>query len=299
MKKDDRIPPPSLARMQERFGKAIRTPFSFSTGRFRCRQDEYSGWAEESIAPRGHGTGSDRIAIYNEQYWYRLLTVLQRDFPLLAATMGMWEFNRLATAFLERHPSRSPYLQNLADGLTEFLRSNPVSDNPRLAQIAALETALLNAFHAPSIPPLDPGVLASREAAMLPAASLVFQPWLSLVEEDWNLMECRIGLVEKGIEKPRYMDRKGYWAVFRNGTEVEWMELDAIRFNLLEKLRSGRPLESACESLLDDLDPAEAESLAARLPSWFETWTRLQWFGRPSFEGLSFEGMIEGSAEVV
>ena len=58
---------------------------------------------------------------------------------------------------------------------------------------------------------------------MLDGASLVFQPWFSLLEEDWNLMACRTGLVEKRIEAPLFLDRKGYWAVFRNGDDVDGM----------------------------------------------------------------------------
>lgn len=280
--------------MQEQFGKSIRTPFSFSTGRFLCRKEVYSNLAAESITPREAQTGRDRLAVYNEQYWYRLLTVLQQDFPLLAGTMGLWEFNQLATAFLDQHPSCSPYLQNLPNGFVEFLKISPIFNIPRLVQIAALEMAILNAFHAPSVSSLDPSGLSSRELELLAGASLVFQPWFSLLEEDWNLMECRAGLVEKQIDVPLLLDRKGYWAVFRNGNDVEWQELDPIQFNLLNRIRSGQTLGSACEALAENPDTPEVESLMARIPSWFETWTRLKWFGQPSLEGL-----IEGYAEVI
>ncbi|MEO6096953.1 MAG: DNA-binding domain-containing protein [Fibrobacteria bacterium] len=289
-----RIPPPGLAMMQEQFGKSIRTPFSFSTGRFQCKKHAYSDWAAESINPREAQTGRDRLAVYNEQYWYRLLTVLQNDFPLLAGTMGLWEFNQLATAFLDQQPSRSPYLQNLPNGFVEFLSASPNFNIPRLVQIATLETAFHNAFHAPTAPPLDPAKLSARQLEMLAGAPLVFQPWLSLLEEEWNLMECRTGLVEKGIETPIFIARKGFWAIFRSGNEVEWKELDPLQFNLLNRLRSGQPLGSACEAMAENLDTQEVASLMAQMPSWFETWTRLKWFQQPLLEGL-----IDGHAEVV
>lgn len=291
---EKRIPPPGLALMQEQFGKSIRTPFSFATGRFQCRKEAYSDWASESITPREAQTGRDRLAVYNEQYWYRLLTVLQQDFLLLAGTMGLWEFNQLATAFLDKHPSRSPFLQNLPNGFVEFLEVNPIFNIPRLVQIAALEMAFLKAFQAPSAPPLDPAKLSSRELEMLDGACLVFQPWFSLLKEDWNLLECRADLLEKRIATPVFLDRKGYWAVFRNGHDVESKQLDPLQFNLLNRLGSGQPLGSACEAMAENLDSAEGESLMAAIPSWFETWTRLKWFQQPLLEGL-----VEGHAEVI
>src|SRR5690606_30990815 len=106
LKSGKRNPPRSLALMQGQFGKSIRTPFSFSTGRFECRKDAYPDWADEAIRARKTLTGRDRLSVYNEQYWYRLLTVLQQDYPLLSVTMGLWEFNQLATSYLDQKPSR-------------------------------------------------------------------------------------------------------------------------------------------------------------------------------------------------
>lgn len=280
--------------MQEEFGQSIRTPFSFSTGRFQCRKEIYSERVTESITTRGAREGRDRLAVYNEQYWYRLLTVLQQDFPLLAESMGLWTFNQLATAFLDRHPSRSPYLQDLPTGFVEFLRASPVYDIPRLVQIADLEMAMLKAFHAPSAPPLDPARLTTGEFELLPQAALVFQPWFSLVEEDWNLMEGRAMLVDGRNKAPIFLDRKGYWAVYRNGHAVEWQELDRLQVNLLRRLGSGQPLGAACEEMADSLEPSDAEQLSAGMSSWFAAWTRLKWFGQPSFESL-----VEGNAEMV
>lgn len=271
---EKRIPPLELVLIQEQFGKLIRTPFSFSTGRFQSR--------------------IDRLVVYNEQYWYRLMTVLQQDFPLLAGTMGLWKFNQLATAFLDQHPSRSPYLQNLPNGFVEFLKTSVIYNTPQLIQIAALEIAMLNAFHAPVVFPLDPSKLSPRELEILADTSLVFQPCFSLLEEDWNLMECRTALEEKKNEVPIVLDRKGYWAVFRNGNDVEWKELDPIPFHLLNRLRAGQPLGLACEAVAENLDSPEVNSLMSKIPSWFETWTRLKWFEQPSFESL-----INGDAEVI
>lgn len=289
-----RHPPAGLSRMQVEFGQSIRTPFSFSTGRFQCRTEAYPDKMAGSIADRGARTGRERLAVYNEQYWYRLLTVLQQDFPLLAESMGLWNFNQVATAFLDRHPSRSPYLQDLSIGFPEFLAASPNHDIPRLLQIARLEMALLRAFHAPSLPPLNPSGLTSPQVELLPQTALDFQPWFSLVEEDWNLVECRAVWVDKQKEAPLFLERKTWWAVYRNGLEVEWQELDRLQFQLLTRLRARQTLETACEEMAGCLDPSDGEYLSTRMSAWFAAWTRLKWFAQPSFEGL-----VERNAEMV
>lgn len=292
-------PPPGLARLQSLFGQSIRTPFSFSTGRFQCRKEEYPDWADLAIASRKERTGRERLAIYNEQYWYRLLTVLQQDFPLLARTLGLWEFNQLASAFLDRHPSRSPFLHDLADGFVEFLGAEATLIHPRLVQIAALETACLRAFHAPGLPPLNPDRLTPDQREALHDTPLILQPWLTLLEEDWNLMACRISGEDREKVAPPFLDRKGYWAIYRKGLEVAWHELEPAQFDLLHRLRSGYSLGSACEAMAENREAADLESLMAGIPAWFETWTRLQWFAHPVPEAPSLEGLVEGRAEVV
>jgi hypothetical protein len=114
------------------------------------------------------------------------------------------------------------------------------------------------------------------------------------VEEDWNLMECRSAWSDERKSPPVFLDRKGWWAVYRNGPAVEWMEVDGLQFDLLRRLESGRPLGAACDELADVLDPSDGEGLSARISGWFAAWTRLKWFGQPSFEGL-----VEGKSEMV
>lgn len=284
--KVNRQAPPGLIRMQAEFGSAIRTPFSFTTGRFQCRKEAYPKGIAESITPQTTRDGRARLAVYNEQYWYRLLTVLQKDFPLLSATLGLWNFNQLATAYLDRHPSHSPFLHDLPKRFADFLETHPLGAEPRHRQIAGLEAAILNAFHAPSIPSLDPGALSPRELEILPHVPLAFQPWLSLVEEDGNLMENHLALKEDPDQVPVLREGKGRWAIYRTGSGVEWEAMDALPFELLNRLRRGQPLAAACEAMDAGLEPSEREDFANGLSSWFERWGHLTWFGRPSFEGL-------------
>ena len=276
-------PPEALRRMQAEFGRAARTPLSFATGRMHCLPDAYPEAATDAVRPRGMQTPRERLAVYNEQYWFRLLTVLQDNFPLLARTLGFWDFNQLATDYLSAHPSREPFLEGLAWKLPAFLRKVERFATPLNLQIAAVDLAALRAFHASGRAPLDPRGLEPAEAALLASIPLEFQPWFSLVEEDWNLAANRRTMLEGAGTAPEFRETKGYWAVHRCEGVVNWGALEHPAFLLLSALLAGESLGEACESVACSLPVTEAEAFAANLAGWFSEWTALGWFVRPTF----------------
>src|SRR5207244_10237320 len=87
----------------------------------------------ELVEGRGRLGSTDRLGVYTEMYWARLLDVLRDDFPRVAAVLGGDRFTALAGAYLERHPSTDPSVRwvgaNFADFLAEW---GPVDDLPFL-----------------------------------------------------------------------------------------------------------------------------------------------------------------------
>jgi hypothetical protein len=281
MRAEPQIPiPESLRRSQAAFALGIRQPFSFDTGKFACRMETYPSQAAASVLPRGGQGSRERLAVYNQQYWYRLLTAIQDQFPLLGASLGLWELNRLASAYLDRHPSRSPFLDRIGGGLPDFLRAT-VPERVRDRQIAGLDAAYQRAFHAPGQVALDPQRLTGPEAAGLEASPLHVQPWLSLFQEDWNLMEARERLAAEPMEKPAFRAQSGFWAIYRKEARVETLGLAEAPFRLLLALAEGVPLGEACARLASACDEAAANRIAQALPGWFSQWTALGWFTHP------------------
>src|SRR5579859_1188704 len=63
--------------------------------------------AEAFIKPNDRLTAIERLAIYNRQYWMRLLDCLWDDYPGLRAILGQEKFELLRIAYLCAYPSRS------------------------------------------------------------------------------------------------------------------------------------------------------------------------------------------------
>jgi hypothetical protein len=254
----------------------VRAPYDFAGERFDCGGDSLAPALEADLLPRGALRGRDRLVVYNRQYWYRLFTILQEEFPLLAHALTYPVFNRLASDYLTRHPSRAPYLDDLGDRLPAFVRADARWNDPRTAQIARLDQAFNRAFHAPAAPPPRAGALGASEGG--PALRL--QPHVTVLEEDWNLMTRRGHCLDAEEDfVPRFAKRKGYWVVYRSiEGGVAHRRIDPVRFRLLGALAEGEALEAACARAAEGLAPLALDRLAKQLPRWFAEWTALGWF---------------------
>jgi hypothetical protein len=93
--------PPWLADFQARFGDTLRTPLDRTSGTLTATPATYDAALVAEV-------GSERLAVYNRQYWLRLFGVLHDAFPLTARLVGYWAFNEHAGAYLAAQPPRGP-----------------------------------------------------------------------------------------------------------------------------------------------------------------------------------------------
>ncbi len=76
--------------------------------------------AAQFIKPNDRLDSFDRLQIYNQQYWWRLLGNFAEDFRGLRAVLGERRFDKLAVAYLDDCGSQSWTLRNLGSRLEEF-----------------------------------------------------------------------------------------------------------------------------------------------------------------------------------
>jgi hypothetical protein len=271
-------PPQALKRLQESFSTSIRTPVSFATGKFVWMLEAFDELAVAAILPRGEQSARDRLAIYNEQYWYRLFTLLQEDFSLLARDRGFWKFNQLASAYLEMYPSRSQFLEKLTDDFLTFLQREGGNVEPLDFQIATLELAILKTFHVPSGTKEETEKFLTEIPQLSGDSVLLFPKGFTLFAEDWNIVERRT-LIQLGDEaKPSFKPEMGYWVIFKKEGRPEMKSIDEMAFKMLTYLVAGHSIGEACEKLSETLAAADLERLPTELPRWFSDWTASHWF---------------------
>jgi len=101
-------------------------------------------------------SAEDRVDIYANMYFYRLLDVLKEDFPAMLRVLGDDNFHNLATGYLLEYPPTEPSVMYCGRYLAAFLRNHPLrKDAPYIADLAALERSVVEVFHGPDAPVLE------------------------------------------------------------------------------------------------------------------------------------------------
>ena len=282
---------PRLADLQRAMAHAIMRPLTPDEGMQRGNAEV----AASIIKPNDRLDSFERLQIYNQQYWWRLLGNFGEDFYGLCAVIGQRKFDRLAVAYLESCPSMSWSLRNLGEKLESFIAAHPeyVTPHEKLAlEMVRVEWARIIAFDEEERPQIDPARIAKIAPDKL---KIGVQPYVSLIEM-WHpiddllgkLKETKIetGSVSNAVAATRSRRRKRilarprkvplHLAVHRHELAVYYKRLDPAAYRLLVALRDGETLDAACAQALEGAQELPEQS-AAKVQAWFANWMRLGW----------------------
>jgi hypothetical protein len=254
-------------------------------------------YAARYIKPNDRLTSFERLEIYNRQYWWRLLSSMNEDFPGLRAILGERQFEAMTRAYLCECPSRSFTLRNLGRELESWLRkrSNWIHGKELLAlDMVRLEWADIEAFDGQAKPALRAQDLSGTAG---PDLRLSLQPYVRLLQlrypVDDLLLEVKDGDDEStDFASNAFHARKKhkkvksvaklkpaqiFLVVHRVDFSVYFRRIGPEQFFLLSALRKGDRLVRAIESAFRQSAIPEAER-GPSVQHWFQTWATLGWF---------------------
>jgi len=253
-------------------GAVLRAPLDRSRGALEANPSAYPAHAVALVSdPRG-------LVVYNRQYWFRLLEVLQSAFPLTARLLGLWSFNGVALRFLEANPPRGWDIDRAPDGLEAFIADElareghvdcvALPDRVALREAAQIDAAWRAVFRAPPVQRFQPS---PEDAGRLASSHLQRSPAAALVEEHWPLLELRRALLgdpgESKVALPPRLDAPQAWALVRSDRGVAQLPLEPREAELLALL-STRTVEDALATLERACAPDERERLPAQTRAW-------------------------------
>ncbi|THD84626.1 DUF2063 domain-containing protein [Aliigemmobacter aestuarii] len=127
-----------------------------------------------------------RFDVYRNNVAVSLTKALEQGFPLLRDLLGTEFFQAMAGVFLRAHPPQSRMLMFYGAEMPAFLTGfPPVAHLPYLADVARLELALRESYHAADAAPLAHSDLADLSAEEFMAARFGLSPALRLIRSDW------------------------------------------------------------------------------------------------------------------
>lgn len=139
------------------------------------------------LDPDGRMAGR-RFDVYRNNVTVSLTDALRALFPVIRALVGDEFFAAMAREFLRAHPPTSPIIFHYGADFPRFLADfPPVAHLPYLADVALLEIAIRESYHAADATVIAPDVLNGIDADGLPFAHVTLAPSLRLVRSDWPI----------------------------------------------------------------------------------------------------------------
>ena len=191
-----------------------------------------------------------RYAVYRNNVTASLVEALRAGFPSVRAGLGPRAFDARALAFARAHPPRSPVLARYGDGFPSWLATCA----PGWAgDLARLDLALRESYHAADHVAADASVLATADGPTLMGARLTPAPSLRLLTSRWSLLALRdAALGGGGVPMAAAEDGPpAEIAVLRHGWDPEPHLLPEGGAATLAALRAGRSLGEAATWLRD------------------------------------------------
>ena len=287
-----------LQTLQQRMANAVMRPLTRNeTMQKRSSGKSVAAEADTIIKPNDRLSSFERLEIYNRQYWFRLFSSFEEDFPGLKSVVGTRRFEKLMRAYLEVHPSRSFTLRNLGRSVVPWLRENPQYTQPdteSAACMAALEWAHIEAFDNEQRSPLSAEEIASIDET----SRLALQPYLRLVEAPYAVDDALIAIRDAShasgtqasnavsihlVRRTRSRTPRRehiYLAVHRHEDSVYYKRLSREDYLLLHALEGGTTLGNAIDAAFENSEIPVADR-AEHIQSIFHYLMQMGWLCTP------------------
>lgn len=245
----------------------------YSPGSLEACQREFAAVLLDPDLPVPRGlTGPDgkasvkRFNVYRNNVTVGLVEALKAAFPAVCRIVGEAFFAAMARIYVARQPPESPVMLNYGATFPAFIDAfEPAQSVPYLGDVARLERAWVEAFHAAEAQPADLARLGAIDAARLPQVGFTLHPSVRVVRSSFPVVELWLMNIDGGLPAPIDMTRGGEHAiVVRPDADVEVRRVTSATATFVAALATGLTVAEAATLALND-DPAFdlANALAA------------------------------------
>jgi len=225
----------------------------------------------------------DRLDVYANAYFYRILEVIEQELPALRRALGEDAFHDLVTSYLVVHPSRQPSIRWVARDVPAFLAAHEAVASlrrrfPWSPDLAALEWAMSECFDEANAKYLARGDLASLAADEWSELRLALVPASRRVDLAWPVGQLRLAWREEdaaGVSpasQPAAVSlapQRARLVVWRRDDRVSQRALADEEADALDAISGGLSFGALCERVAETLGDAAAPAAAA---AWLARW---------------------------
>lgn len=210
----------------------------------------------------------DRVDIYANMYFYRLLDVLRTDYPALSAVIGDTAFHNLVTDYLAVFPPEHFSLRYAGSRLATLLEEHPVSTEfPYARDLARFEWAHHDAFDAVDDQPIGVQDLAAISPDHWPELVFGLTHSLVVLDLDWSVAPLA-DAVRDGSTLPDPLADPCSVRVWRQDGQVWHRTIARSEAKALRAIAAGATFDEICTEAAGAVE-SDAVSFVT---SWLRTW---------------------------
>ncbi len=264
---------PTLEQAQRLFFRAITWPEGSRD--FLARADAGTQRELEHVFASSEAFDRvERLDVYADAYFYRLLSALAEVFPRLAYLAGSVQFHNLITDYVLDYPSIAPDLRRLGDRLPEFVRGHERCANAALlADLASLERALGWSLDCPEGGRVSRAELEAVPIESWPGLCLVLAQPSRRIETEWDLVAIA-GLCDRAERDAALAlapeARPCSVLVGRTGLRGYLRRLGAGEARALAGFHAGSCLEAVCADLALHDPSFQPSDMVGNLQRWLD-----------------------------
>lgn len=253
---------PGLEKLQARLYRLITAPEGVASGLAaeRARGENVVSDLqnlenlEDLIESDDRLSATERLEIYANAYFYRILDCLKEDFPATLAVLGGDNFHNLVTGYLIEYPPTEPSISYAGRHLAEFLRHHPMHERwPFIGDLGRLERTLIEVFHAAGAEPLNAETMRAVAPENWPALAMRTHPAVAMVDCEWRvdelLREVEAATGESDNIRGEPAHEAGSVLVWRRNSRVHYRTMENAERAALEMASAGASFAAICESI--------------------------------------------------
>jgi hypothetical protein len=228
-----------LAELQRAFCDALRSPEIPADALLNAIVDD--------------GLNLQRFNVYRNNFIVLNGDALADMYPTIKRLVGDEAFRVLASAYVRSHPPQARTLLYYGDHFPAFLESIPeLAELPYLADIARIEFAWTEAYHAQEHPVLTGDQISGITAEALGQCQLMPHPTMHSIGSNYPIYSIWLANQACDTDELISLDQgESYVIVLRPDVDVEVRAVSRGAFHFLNQLQSGAVIESAYEAAIE------------------------------------------------
>jgi len=262
--------PPSLAETQNLLYRLITATSGVEEG-LAAEKNLPPGGITALVRGDSRVSAIERVEIYANMFFYRLLDVAKEDFPATFKVLGEANFHNLITGYLVEYRPRDPSINEAFRHLAEFVRGSQWLEKwPYLSSLIGLERTLVEVFLGRDARPLNSVDLRSIPWGEWSSLWIAAHPVTQVLNCEWRVDEI-VRAVEEGLPLAEPIRGPTAILLWRTNCVVSHRRLDDLERAAFKMIQENTPLGALCELIAFKIGVEAAPPVVQRMLSrWLD-----------------------------